>query len=1805
MNIYSLATLGIMAMTLGNVSVPMDSNSYQEEAVKNSRAETRANITIADYIVENVTDEGFDFIIKFDSDLEVTSLSLPYWKNGNYGGMKWHTNVQKIGTNQFKAHIKMKDIGSGTEYVYVGIHPITSQGEVFLRDIPLRLDTNNPNLNASLSNTAWTNKNININANATDNMNIIERINFTDKSGQVTSENLYSNPKILLIVGYGSSAIQELIGSNPNVTSIEGTSITSVSQLKGYDVIIYDGRYWGIDSNVSNALNQAFEEGVSIITNLNDDYENISIGGGSGTAINMAGSYVFKNNVVGEGNFNGRLNRFAYLMDGQVESDSGYRKISPGEDAFVISTATHDDGTTTPAILMETHSNGNKWIHFQASDKVVVSGTIYRAIDEIMCGTMKTRQTYNKSYEISENGTYYVEVEDFSGNKTKREVVVSNIDKVAPTMTITGNPTTWSKSATLVVTGSDNLSGVKQIVLPDGNVVNDTKATFTTTKNGDYTFKVVDNAGNEYSQTVSVTKVDSTIDYVSVLSSNMEIINSNTSERKLSIAVNNIIDSQSGFKGYSYVIDKVASTVPDNIVDTTTNLITKNITDSGVYYLHIKAIDNAGNVSNIVHHKIDVPALTAQAKTSNNMIRLDWTLSDSSNKTFKVYQKKDGSSEFQSIGATNFNDVKEVKVLNVYPPHSTVETYTTWKGETVTLPISASLKRWMEEPNAENSKGYGKGIISVDTVLIDDFNSNPDSYLKNSDGSYKYDVIMFGTLDNNGTKDLSTLSLESTKLFIESGRGVLFGHDTVTQWGKRANFSKLEDYINVKTYGFNATTDWSAPEQIWNVPWSGGTEVSITKKGILTNYPWNIGEIGTILNIPYTHTNSQIAKGDVWMKFSNPTSDLETRVPISTEEYSDNGVGTNMAYLTSYNNTAMIQTGHAINRYSATSDEQKVLANTLFYLNQLSTDTFLDDYSGQDVEAPTKPTLNNYIFNNNRKIQINFNSKDIGSEYQYYIESENKENEIAISNVVAETITSGIKGYSYVIDTKADTIPSDVVNTTSESFSITAPSNSFYVHIKAIDNADNIGETLHYKIEDLTKPTLSITGNPTTWTKNNVVLNVTATDTGSGIQEIILPNGNKVTSLSASYTVSANGSYTFKAIDKLGNETVQTVVVDKIDKTINDIKNLSYNMEMINTDTSERKITIDFDDITDSQSGLKGYSYVIDKVASTVPDDTVDTTNSLITKNITDSGVYYVHIKAIDNAGNVSSIIHHKIDIPVLTATAKPNEDMIRLDWTLDDKTGKTFKVYQKKENSNEFQSISTTNFNDVKQVKVLNIYPGVGDIISFTTWDGENISIPKSGNLKEWMEKPNAENPKGYGKGIIEVDSLTVDEFNANPTSALKNADGTWKYDVIYVGHWDCNNHKVPNDEGLELFVDFIDDGRGFLAGHDTIGFDLGTTKGLSKIREKFNIKVGYWSSSNMSTDEGFHYLAGHKGTSVTLQKKGLLTNYPWNIGDVGTVLTTPLSHSTSNFAFGDIWLTYSEKWPSYNAPAELDKYNNFYLTTWNNTAMIQTGHSNGNATADEQKLLANTLFYLNQLSNDNYLDDNSGQDTEAPNKPTIYEHNFLDSGEVEIKFNEVEDNGSEYEYYVKSEDKLGNISLSNVVKTEIKSGLKGYSYVVDSNANTIPDDIIETSTAKTIKVKNSSNSLYVHIKAIDNVGNSSETIHYKISDIIKPTLELSLTPTSWTNGNVTISVKATDSESGIKEIILPNGNVINSTITSYTVSANGVYYFKAIDRIGNETTSFIKVSNIDKNKPTVTIQNNTNWTNQDVQVIITGTDE
>ena len=88
-------------------------------------------------------------------------------------------------------------------------------------------------------------------------------------------------------------------------------------------------------------------------------------------------------------------------------------------------------------------------------------------------------------------------------------------------------------------------------------------------------------------------------------------------------------------------------------------------------------------------------------------------------------------------------------------------------------------------------------------------------------------------------------------------------------------------------------------------------------------------------------------------------------------------------------------------------------------------------------------------------------------------------------------------------------------------------------------------------------------------------------------------------------------------------------------------------------------------------------------------------------------------------------------------------------------------------------------------------------------------------------------------GRQIIKVTHVSVKEFEANPSMI-------WNYDVMMLGTWDVNAGNVLNDNAVNEIAKYIDAGKGVLGGHDTIGFSMGTTLGLSKIADKFNILRG-----------------------------------------------------------------------------------------------------------------------------------------------------------------------------------------------------------------------------------------------------------------------------------------------------------------------------------------------------------------------------
>ena len=429
-------------------------------------------------------------------------------------------------------------------------------------------------------------------------------------------------------------------------------------------------------------------------------------------------------------------------------------------------------------------------------------------------------------------------------------------------------------------------------------------------------------------------------------------------------------------------------------------------------------------------------------------VSLDWSDYNYEDKNFKVYKSDDGGSTYETIGI-DYTLVDEVRCLQIgctdkEYPNGTINQY----------------KTWME------TNGYGKGIIKVDYIDINEFNSNYNSYLKDFNGNYKYDVIFFGTWNTNNFSDLRLDSRNAVAEFIESGRGCIMGHDctamTFLPQDNNSGHGPIPDCIpnemKGKTYGnipieyifdtaitpylatlcdyFGITYDY---EQVL----FPDTQVVIEKDSLFTRYPWYIGSTGDILNIPQAHLVSQIASGaNVFLTFKN-----------GKEIYSNE----RNFYLAVKGNCAQIMTGHS--NGAATEDEQKILANLIFYCNQLIFDTWYSkDSSAQDFAAPDAPTISldiNKIF---------FSAEDNGSTYHYYVESFDKNDTsesglIDRSPVKSLTVTTGVQKYLYILDDNENTVVSKENGMETTDMNIPMNRDFTYIHVAAIDGAGNLSET--------------------------------------------------------------------------------------------------------------------------------------------------------------------------------------------------------------------------------------------------------------------------------------------------------------------------------------------------------------------------------------------------------------------------------------------------------------------------------------------------------------------------------------------------------------------------------------------------------------------------------------------------------------------------------------------------------------------------------------------------------------------------
>lgn len=464
---------------------------------------------------------------------------------------------------------------------------------------------------------------------------------------------------------------------------------------------------------------------------------------------------------------------------------------------------------------------------------------------------------------------------------------------------------------------------------------------------------------------------------------------------------------------------------------------------AGQYQIYIA--DENGTVSAPADLTIK-PVLTAAANNEKNYVELSW-ISNNSSDHFMIYQKDaDGNDVYQTIPAKS-----NIRVLNVYPDAN----------------FSDNLKAWMETPVSGESYTLGSpnvdGVpyaMTVDKVSLSTFNGHADTYLKDENGKYQYDAVYFGAADGNNNMDLGFPNyddlpgmpgygqqddtLKKVKDFLDYGGGVLIGHDTAM--ASHPNFMSLaQGYLNMAIDGGNAYGDSY-----------GDNVVVVKKRGMLTNFPYSLGDIETQLHTPMSHSYHQFAMGDVWFKYRQNKFD-GNRAEITS---SGSSSGTNNFYLTTWNNCAMVQTGHSASAEPATLDEQKIIVNTLYYLSQVTTENEAADHMSQDLAGPDAVDTGTLSVGGGSASWTA--PADKGSSYLYKLKEVSPDGSSVVeSDEASATVTTGVDHYFVLIDhnssVSASTVKTSGIERTSASADISTlnAETNYYIHIIAVDKAGN------------------------------------------------------------------------------------------------------------------------------------------------------------------------------------------------------------------------------------------------------------------------------------------------------------------------------------------------------------------------------------------------------------------------------------------------------------------------------------------------------------------------------------------------------------------------------------------------------------------------------------------------------------------------------------------------------------------------------------------------------------------------------
>jgi hypothetical protein len=371
---------------------------------------------------------------------------------------------------------------------------------------------------------------------------------------------------------------------------------------------------------------------------------------------------------------------------------------------------------------------------------------------------------------------------------------------------------------------------------------------------------------------------------------------------------------------------------------------------------------------------------------------------------------------------------------------------------------SMALKVWMEGGTIAGTAFAGEGKVNGEQrIEVTPKSLNELNTILKKDDEYMngFDVIFIGTWDCNrrqlAENNPSSTVIEKLKAYINSGKGVIVGHDVVHA-GNHCGASNY-DPISKEFLGIDIGYEDDPRRPSNSGLWVRSTQVKLLSEGQITNFPNDIGTKGTILSIPSSHTLNQVAMGETLIRFNTALTRPDN------ESF----------FLAQYkHNTAMIQTGHS--NCESTIQERQIIANAIFALTSTRTETKAIDNNAWDLDGPEKPQITVTRYYNSKTAVFNVNVEDKPTLYNYRVKNVYRSSS-SYSNIETASVKRGIEKIYYHIDDSPNTIITEEMlprlgyeegNGVNQKITLSLEkTEKKYVHFAAVDKAGNLGGTNH------------------------------------------------------------------------------------------------------------------------------------------------------------------------------------------------------------------------------------------------------------------------------------------------------------------------------------------------------------------------------------------------------------------------------------------------------------------------------------------------------------------------------------------------------------------------------------------------------------------------------------------------------------------------------------------------------------------------------------------------------------------------